>query len=162
MITIMIMGIVFAIATSTWFRVVESRRVDSATNQMASDLHLAHIRATNRLEDWKVDFQVNSGNYSIGSCTDLVNPDPCAAPLPETSERSLEESAEEGSAEERTEFPPGMAVVRVVFKPTGEAEITGAGNIQIAAVDGSPCHVIEVNEGTSRIKVVPGYNNECL
>ena len=66
MVTIIIMGIVFAIASSTWFGVVESRRVDSATNQMVSDLHLAHNSATNRLEDWKVDLQANSRNYRIG------------------------------------------------------------------------------------------------
>ena len=52
-VTIIIMGIVFAIASSIWFGVVESRRVDSATNQLAADLRLAHTRATNRLEDWQ-------------------------------------------------------------------------------------------------------------
>ena len=41
---IIIMGIVLSIASSTWFRVVESRRVDSATNQLAADLRLAHTR----------------------------------------------------------------------------------------------------------------------
>ena len=54
MITIVIMGIVFAIASSTWFGVVESRRVDSATNEMVAELRLAHTRATNRLEDWRI------------------------------------------------------------------------------------------------------------
>ena len=51
MVIIIIMGIVFAIASSTWFGVVESRRVDSATNQLAADLRLAHTSATNRLVD---------------------------------------------------------------------------------------------------------------
>ena len=41
---IIIMCIVLSIASSTWFRVVESRRVDSATNQLAADLRLAHTR----------------------------------------------------------------------------------------------------------------------
>ena len=50
MVTIIIMGIVFAIASSTWFGAIESRRVDSATNQLAADLRQAHTRATNRLE----------------------------------------------------------------------------------------------------------------
>src|SRR5215203_955981 len=51
MITIIIMGIVFAIASSTWFKVAESRRVDSATNQVVADLRLAHTQATNHLTD---------------------------------------------------------------------------------------------------------------
>jgi prepilin-type N-terminal cleavage/methylation domain-containing protein len=143
LVTIMIMGIVFAIASSTWFGVIESRRVDSATNQMVSELRRAHTSATNRLEDWKVDPQVNSGNYRIGPCAD----DPCAVPLPLASERSLEEG---------TQFRP--AVVKVVFEPNGEAQITGVGNIQIAADDGSPCHEIEVNSVTSRIMAI---NNVC-
>lgn len=42
LITIVIMGIVFAIASSAWFGVVDSRRVDAAANQLASDLRKAH------------------------------------------------------------------------------------------------------------------------
>ena len=41
---IIVMGIVFAVASSTWFGVVESRRVDSATNQVAADMRMAHTR----------------------------------------------------------------------------------------------------------------------
>jgi type IV fimbrial biogenesis protein FimT len=48
LITIIVMGIVLAIASSTWFGAIESRRVDSATNQVAADLRLAYSRATNR------------------------------------------------------------------------------------------------------------------
>jgi hypothetical protein len=144
MITILIMGIVFAIASSTWFGVVESRRVDSATNQMVSELHFAHNSSTNRLEDWKVDLQPNSRNYRIGACPD---PDVCAAPLPPASGRSLEEG---------TEVRPsgGGMVEEVVFEPNGDAQITGAGRIRIAAADGSPCHEIEINEATSRVRFI--------
>ena len=148
LVTIIIMGIVFSIASSTWFGVVESRQVDSATNQMVSELRRAHTSSTNRLQDWKVDLQPNSGTYDIGPCSD---PDVCAAPLdpldPLTSERSLEE---------RTEVQPsdGGMVEQVVFEPNGEAQITGAGRIRIAAEDGSPCHEIEINEATSRVRVI--------
>ena len=142
--TIIIMGIVFAIASSTWFGVVESRRVDSATNQMVSELHFAHNSSTNRLEDWKIDLQANSRDYLIGPCPD---PDVCVAPLPPTSGRSLEEG---------TEVRPsgGGMVEEVVFEPNGDAQITGAGRIRIAAADGSPCHEIEINEATSRVRVI--------
>ena len=60
MLLLFIMGIVFAIASSTWFGVVESRRVDSATNQLAADLRQAHTRATNRLEALAVDLTAGS------------------------------------------------------------------------------------------------------
>jgi prepilin-type N-terminal cleavage/methylation domain-containing protein len=144
MITILIMGIVFAIASSTWFGVVESRRVDSATNQMVSELHFAHTSATNRLQDWKVDLQPNSRNYRIGPCPD---PDVCAAPLPPASGRSLEEGTEVRAS-------GGGMVEEVVFEPNGDAQITGAGRIRIAAADGSPCHEIEINEATSTVRVI--------
>lgn len=52
--TIVILGILVAIAISVWNNVIESRRVDSAANQLASDLRLAHTRATNQLTDWRV------------------------------------------------------------------------------------------------------------
>jgi prepilin-type N-terminal cleavage/methylation domain-containing protein len=141
--TIVVMGVLVAIASSTWFGLVEDRRVDSATNQMVSELHFAHTSATNRLEDWKVDLQPNSRTYRIGACTDQGV---CAAPLSSASERSLEE---------RTQIRPsgGGMVQRVVFEPNGDAQITGAGRIRIAAEDGSPCHEIEVNEATSTVRV---------
>jgi prepilin-type N-terminal cleavage/methylation domain-containing protein len=135
---IALMGIVFAIASSSWFGMVESRRVDSATNQVVSDLRLAHTSATNRLTEWRVELDPNSGNYRIGSGSS-------SGFVGTPSSRSLEEG---------TEFPPTLQVVAVVFRPNGEAQVTGTGNIKVAADDGAPIHEIEVNTVTSRIKVV--------
>src|SRR5215204_2384378 len=86
LVTVVIMGLVFSIASSTWFGVIESRRVDSATNQMVSELRRTHSSSTNRLQDWKVDLQANSGTYRIGPCVDQGV---CAVPLPLASEYSL-------------------------------------------------------------------------
>jgi prepilin-type N-terminal cleavage/methylation domain-containing protein len=138
MIVVVLMGVVLAIAASSWFGMIESRRVDSSSNQMVSELRLAHTRATNRLTNWRVEFDPNTGNYRTGSC---VNP--CTATLT-TPTRSLEEG---------TEFPPGLGVVAVVFKADGTAQIIGTGNVQVAAADGSPCRQIEVNTVTSRVRV---------
>lgn len=52
--TITVVDIVFSIASSTWLNVVQSRAVDFATNQLASDLRLAHTSATNQLTYWAV------------------------------------------------------------------------------------------------------------
>ena len=57
LITIVIMGILAGIAIPSWFGIVESRRVDSAANQVAADLRLSHGRATNQLTDWRVVFR---------------------------------------------------------------------------------------------------------
>src|SRR5918994_2633681 len=66
LITIILMGLLFAIASSFLFGVVDGRRVDSATNQLAADLRLAHTRATNRLEQWQVVLTADSSTYTIG------------------------------------------------------------------------------------------------
>lgn len=146
MVTILIMGIVVAIASSTWFRLIENRRVEGATNQMVSELRRAHSSATNRLEYWQVDPIVNTRNYRVGPCAD-----PCATPLDPSSP-----STQNGSLEERTFFKPPGSVTRVVFEPNGDAEIIGSENerIKVAAADGAPCHEIEINEATSRVRVI--------
>ncbi len=136
LIVIVLMGILFAIASSTWFGTIESRRVDSATNQVVSDLRRAHTSATNRLAPWRVQWSSDSANYQIGSgsSTGFVGT---------PSSRSLEEGTKLTGT-----------VTAVVFQPNGTAEITGSGNITVAAEDGNPTHVIEINTITSRIKIV--------
>src|SRR5215212_8208430 len=64
-VTIILMVIVFGIASSTWFDVVEWRRVDSATNQLAADLRLAHTTATNRLVQQTVTLTGGSSEYTV-------------------------------------------------------------------------------------------------
>lgn len=54
LITIALLGILLGIAVSTWNGVTDSRRAESAANQLAADLRLAHTNATNQLNDWHV------------------------------------------------------------------------------------------------------------
>jgi prepilin-type N-terminal cleavage/methylation domain-containing protein len=137
MITIILMLVVFGIASSTWFTMAESRRVDSATNQVVADLRLAHTQAKNRLEDWRIEMDADTRDYRMGPDGDALS----SASLPE-----------------RTEFLPTSDVSVIVFEPASGAQITGAGNIKIASDDGSPCHEIEVNSVTSRVEVT---GNAC-
>ncbi len=62
---IVVMGILAGIAIPSWFGIVESRRVDSAANQVAADLRLAHGRATNQLTDWRVVFRGSDPNGTV-------------------------------------------------------------------------------------------------
>ncbi len=59
--TLVVMSIVLGIATSTWFRIIESSTVDAAANQLAADLRLAHTRSTNELRDWRVQIFTDRG-----------------------------------------------------------------------------------------------------
>ena len=134
LITIVLMGIVFAIASSTWFGTIESRRVDSATNQVASDLRLAHSSAANRLKDYQVVVPNSpSSTYQIG---------PSGGTL---STRTLPEGTEIAAA------------TTITFKASGEAVVTsGAGSpITVrSSTNASNDHTVEFNAATSRIKVV--------
>jgi prepilin-type N-terminal cleavage/methylation domain-containing protein len=133
MITIIIMGIVFAIASSTWFRVVESRRVDAATNQLAADLRLAHSKATNRLAQHTVSLTAGSSEYTV---TGLGT-------------RDLDDDPDE-------DLVGVEAATTIVFKTNGEAQVTGASPITVRSTnDTTNNHTIELNTTTSRVKVVP-------
>jgi prepilin-type N-terminal cleavage/methylation domain-containing protein len=139
MVAIVLMGIVLGIASSTWLNVAEGRRVDSATNQVAADLRLAHSRATNRLADHT--FVAPSGAVPAG-----------VAPL------STYQTGTTGTPVLRR-LPDGAqiaAATSIVFKADGSAQVTGANPITVrSSSDASNDHTIEVNAATSRVKVVP-------
>jgi prepilin-type N-terminal cleavage/methylation domain-containing protein len=144
MVTITMMGIVFAIASYSLFGVIESRRVDSATNQLAADLRQAHTTATNRLVPQVVNLSAGSSEYSMTG-------------IPS---RDLDDDV---SHKVTVDAP-----VDIAFCPNGSAEIPptdpdvcsvgavgGPTTITVAAADGEPSHSIEVNTVTSRIQIVP-------
>ena len=54
MATIVILGILTVIAVLIFLALLERWRVNTAANQLASDLRLAHTSATNQLTDWRV------------------------------------------------------------------------------------------------------------
>jgi len=135
LINIVLKGIDFAIATSTWFGVVESRNVDSATNQLVSDLLLAHTSATNRLADWRVVLASGSSSYQIGPSGGTLR----TRTLPDGTEVYLASGG----------------TITVVFKPDGSAAPTGSPiTFEVrSAADANPFHDIEINTQTSRIQV---------
>jgi Tfp pilus assembly protein FimT len=132
---IVLMGIVFAIASSTWFAVIESRNVVSATNQTVSDLRLAHTSATNRLADWQVVLASGSSSYQIGPSGGTLR----TRTLPDGTEVYLVSGG----------------TIAVVFKPDGSAAPAGSPiTFEVrSATDGNPFHDIEINTQTSRIQV---------
>ncbi len=142
MATVTVLMIVLAIASSTWFGVVESRRVDSATTQLAADLRQAHSRAINRLADQTVTLTAQNSEYTLpgGVAADLDDNDPTPGPA--------------GDAAYVT------AATTIVFKGDGSAQVTGAGlaanPIRVRATNNpGNFHRIEINPVTSRIKIVP-------
>jgi len=133
MIAIILMGIVFAIASSAWFGVVEGRRVDSATNRLAADLRLAHSKATNRLAQQQVTLTAGSSEYTVtGLGTRDLDDDPSS------------------------DLVSVAAASTIVFQTNGSAQVTGANPIEVRSTnDASSNHAIEINPITCRIEIVP-------
>jgi prepilin-type N-terminal cleavage/methylation domain-containing protein len=141
LVAIAVLGIVLAIATSSWFGVIESRRVDSAANQLAADMRLANSRATNQLANWQVvtpSSQNPIRNFELRRLSS-------SGAITETVARQLPE----GTGVSNT--------VSVTFRPDGQAETSSNTVTVISTNDSSKCRKISINSSTSRIRVeAPG------
>jgi prepilin-type N-terminal cleavage/methylation domain-containing protein len=148
LLVVLLIGIVMAIASSSWFGAVESRRVDAATSQLAADLRQAHSKAINRLAPQTVTLTTGSSQYTMTGVTGSVDLD-------------------EDSGANLVVVNTG---VTVALCPNGSVEIPPASPVCSAAPSGSattitvglppdptqePNHTIQINPVTSRIQVVP-------
>jgi Tfp pilus assembly protein FimT len=142
-IIIILMGILAAIAIPTWWSVIDSRRVDGAANQFASDLRLAHTRATNQLTEWRVVYTHGSGSYTLERPSDSS-----------TVNRTLEDaqvlgSEVAGAGGVITFTPSGGAIVAGFTDGDSDGEV----DVAISTTDGSPQQSVSVNTLTSRVSL---------
>ncbi len=159
LVTVIILGILAAIAIPSWWSVIESRRVDYAANQLVGDLRLAHSKASSRLTVYRVCITGGSTTYKIGLQTDPANV-ACAATL---ENRTLAD----GKGKTAPSFGTYVGNATMAFCADGsmEAPTTGAvcpgGTATPSATgwttikvtsDGNPCVDVEVNRATSRVK----------
>lgn len=170
LITILIMGIVFSITTASWFGIVESRQVDSATNQLAADMRLAHASATNRLAPARVRFNNSGATVTCnGQTADYCLVTPTASGALQEEQRNFESNFVRLTS--RNLFILGGVSV-IEFQPNGSVTTPGATlglvggvtencpastptavtRLQVS-VDGDPAHCITFNTSTSRIKI---------
>lgn len=149
LIVIAILSILVAIAVPVWFGVIESRQVDSAENQFASDLRLAHNKATNQLQEWRVVYTVGGSSYKL---------------VPDSGD-TITRTLPEGTKILDTEVVSLSGDRTVIFKPRGSAVADGGfddslinpnGNIDVvvSAEDDDPKTRITVVEATSRVEIV--------
>ena len=168
LITIVIMGILFAIASSTWFGVVESRAVDSAANQLAADMRLAHTSATNQLATWRIIYDDTGDPITCGTATAdycLAKIDSAGNPI-ERVTRTLPD----GTRILGTNLNLASALAALFsgsnraleFNTDGSAEavdgFTASGvesdpTIRVGADDGDPLYRVSVTPTTSRIDI---------
>jgi prepilin-type N-terminal cleavage/methylation domain-containing protein len=158
MTTIIIMGILFAIASSTWFGVVESRRVDWATNQMVSDLRLEHMKATNRLLKQALVTDLSSLPVDPAVLALVPPADYYLVRIPNPPETIAASDIKGLDMPEGTQID--TATFNVRFNPSGSVEPIGGSGLTVTVgsedgdVDRPPEHEINLTAATSQVQIV--------
>jgi type IV fimbrial biogenesis protein FimT len=161
--TIILIGLIVAIAGYSWYGIVESRAVDSATNQVVADLRLAHTSATNQLTSWRVVY--NAGGSPVTGCgsgtADYCLLKMSGSTVVKELPRSLPDGTKMTTANTLVVSPlPGFTYDRTLeFKSNGSAQALGTlllnvtPEITVSADDGDPSNTVSVNLSTSRVQV---------
>jgi len=170
LVTIIIMGILAGIAIPAWFWLVETRRVDSAANQLVADMRLANASATDQLTDWRIVFRTDG--TQVANC-------PSAG---QSADYCLVKNAAAGGERTPRYFPENTRILdttvsldtsagllapsaagttrTIKFNTDGSASAMGgltAGatspTVTVGSDDGNPSHVISLNTATSRVRI---------
>ena len=174
LVTIAIMGILFAIATASWQSIVESRRVDGATNQVRADLRLAYTSAINKLGAARITF--NRDGLTPVTCNEQLAAYCLTEPTPTGGTRQTPRNFDSSAV--RLTSPNIFLVsgpVTIEFASDGRASTPGASinasltgvtdtcplstpsgvaRIQVSSSASSPTtHCLTFNTETSRIQV---------
>lgn len=157
---IAILGILLAIAVSTWLGILERRRVDAATNQLVADLRLAHTSATNQLTDWRVVLYPERAGQDQGPdyyLVKLAEPYTDTSPPPvvvEQTPRYFPENVKIVNIAGELDTDSGWAVAPSSPGQTRTLEFNTDGAMKFyQAVSGSTCVTVD-NEPENRITVV--------
>ncbi len=155
--TVAILGILLAIAMSMWNSVIESRRVDSAANQLASDLRLAHTSATNQLTDWRVVYTEDSPDYELRKLSSVCDDDPGCDESPST-EKIIKRSLPEGTkihADSTNDLggAEGEEIIELNSDGTGRALSGPSATLVVSSMDNDPKRSMTFVSATSRVKL---------
>ncbi len=171
LVVIAILGILLAIAIIVWLGLLESRRVEAATNQLKADLRLAHTSATNQLTDWRVVLVPDKADEDEGPdyyLVKLLTPypatsppvvDPATPPQPRTFPANVKVMNIAGTLDTGA---GGWAVSPTVVGQTRTVEFNTDGTMRFyGGVSGSTCVTVDavpenrvtILAATSRVKV---------
>lgn len=175
--TIAILGILIAIAIIMWLGILEQRRVTAAANQFASDLRLAHTRASNQLTDWRVVLMPDGSPVAGCSSQDyclfrLDRPYEPGEPTPSVTPgtltpRGLPEGTKVLSVTFSADCAAGGATAVVAPSSCGDTRTLEfnsngtvrtlrpgqSGTVRISSTDGDPYLDVVFHAPTSRIKI---------
>jgi prepilin-type N-terminal cleavage/methylation domain-containing protein len=180
--TVAILGILLAIAIIVWLGLVESRRVDAAANQLASDLRLAHTSAANQLTDWRVVLVPERAEEGVGADYYLIklnepydpgDPKPTLSPGASSISRTLPANVKIMTQTNAAGTPiidniaqtyylspsagAGLATRTLEFNSDGAMTGYGgspSGTVRVT-IDDEPRRLVRYISATSRIKLLP-------
>lgn len=160
LITVAILSIFATIAVIILFALLERWRVNAAIEQLASDMRLAHARATNGLTDWRVVMTTGSPDYSLVKLqAPYENGSEFVPAAVETVERSLPRGTMlfSSTASSAATGPDGGARFFVEFNSDGTAYVVSGpnGNVVVASEDRDPRRRLTYFSATSRVRVDP-------
>lgn len=181
MVTVLVMGILFAIATTSWQNIIEGRRVTSATNQVIADLRLANTSASNQLAEHFVVVPAASGGELNSSCAQrgpsdpppyprycLIKRDAASGTIVKTPRYLPDGTTMLGSSVNVTNTSlPALSVLGIGngtkalrFNADGSADApsglpvgTTAMTVTVGSTDGNRSSVLRVNQATSRVRL---------
>src|SRR5215210_1687212 len=177
---IVIMGILIAIAIIIWLRILEQRRVDAATNQLAADLRFAHTSATNQLTDWRVVLvpeqagEDGSPDYYLVRLAQPYDPevpgsspiiDPKTPPTPRFFPANVKVRDHDSNLKDAPDNPAGLIsptppqTRTLEFNADGTMAFKSGPNGSVCVtIDGDPQRRVTAVSATSRVKIKEAYN----
>lgn len=165
---IAILGILIAIAIIIWLGILERRRVEATTNQLAADLRLAHTNSTNQLTDWRVVLVPEKADNDTPDyyLVKLRAPYPDSAPVvEEKTSRTFPGNVKVVNIAGALDTGTGWLVDPSVVDQTRTLEFNTNGTMRFyqavsgstcVTVDGDPQNRVIVLAATSRVKIEKG------
>lgn len=131
--------------------------MDSAANQLASDMRLAHTKATNQLTDWRVVYTEGSRDYELRKLQNVCDDDPECGPSPPTAEvitRSLPEGTKiHADSSNDLGGVGGKEVIELNSDGTGRALSGPSATLVVSSTDNDPKRSMTFASATSRVKL---------
>ncbi|MGF1472353.1 MAG: Tfp pilus assembly protein FimT/FimU [Rubrobacteraceae bacterium] len=176
--TIVILGILVTIGVIIFLALLERWRVHTATDQLISDMRLAHGRATNQLTDWRVVLVPENEEKDQGADYYLVKlkapynkfspPPEVVSKAPRTLPGNVKVVNTSGNLDKQTKSDWIVAPSQAGITRTLEFDAPGTMNFYQAVtggtcvtVDASPANKITVISATSQTTVESLDPEEC-
>ena len=153
-----IAGILTVIAVIILLALLERWRVEAAADQLASDMRLAHSKATQQLTDWRIVLTTGSADYALVRLKNVYDKDsPRVPPAVETRERSLPSGTMlySSTANSSAAAPQARQELYVEFNSDGTIHVPNGpnGNVRVSSDDEDPRCRVTYLSATSIIRL---------